>query len=249
MQLLTRFGDTRRARRRQAYLGTVRLAATGLLVLAGALASYYVGRSQSRIEIARLRADLGALQELNRLLTERAANAEQRAEAEVAEVAKTARLRQDYAANVPRGDIRELLGLVEGRLRDGVPAERLSFLLREARVERRCDPQTETKRLPVHTSAATVPPSTIAFAKDRISVSAEGAPTRKPDGRTESAFDPAQPVALRFLKIGRDVAKVEGRLPVSHALVLGDQEYLFITKPSEKAAGQVEVVAQVCAYP
>jgi hypothetical protein len=246
MQLLMSFGDTRRARRRQAYLGTVRLVATGLLVLAGAVASYYVGRSQSRVEIARLRADLSALQELNRLLTERAANAEQRAEAEIT---KTARLRQDYAANVPRGDVREMLALVEAKLRDGVPAERLAFLLREARVERRCEPATETKRLPVHTAAATVPPSTIAFAKDRISISAEGTPTRKPGGGTESAFDPTQPVALRFLKIGRDVAKVEGRLPVSHALVLGDQEYLFLAKPSDKAAGQVEVVAQVCAYP
>ena len=246
MQLLMSFGDTRRARRRQAYLGTVRLVVTGLLVLVGAVASYYVGRSQSRVEIARLRADLSALQELNRLLTERAANAEQRAEAEIT---KTARLRQDYAANVPRGDVREMLALVEAKLRDGVPAERLAFLLREARVERRCDPQTETKRLSVHTAAATVPPSTIAFAKDRISISAEGAPTRKLGGNTESAFDPAQPVALRFLKIGRDVAKVEGRLPISYALVLGDQEYLFLAKPSDKVAGQVEVVAQVCAYP
>ena len=246
MPLLTSFGDTRRTRRRQAYLGTIRLVATGLVVLAGALASYYVGRSQSRVEIGRLRADLAALQELNRLLAERAASAEQRAEAEIT---KTARLRQDYASNVPRGDVRELLGLIEARLRDGLPPERLAFLLREARVERRCDPQTESKRLPVHTAAATVPPSTIAFAKDRISISAEGVPTRKPDGSTESAFDPTLPVALRFLKIGRDVAKVEGRLPVSHSLVLGDQEYLFLAKPSEKAAGQVEVVAQVCAYP
>lgn len=245
MHLLTTFGETRRSRRRQTWLGTARLAAILLVLGAGALASYEVGSSQRRIEVARLEADLAGLQELNRLLTERAAAAEQRAEAAIM---KSARLQQAYNAEVPRGEARALIDLLEKRLRDGLPPERIAFLLREARIERACEQQTDSKRLPVHTSAAVVPPVSVTFAKDKIIVTAEGAPSRNPDGTTTAAFDPAQPVLLRFLRIGRDVAKVEGRLPLAHAMVLGDKEYLFAIKAAPQA-GQIEVAAQACAYP
>ncbi len=245
MRLLMTFGDTRRSRRRQTWLGTARLVALAALIGGGALASYEIGSSQRRIEVARLEADLAALQELNRLLTERAATAEQRAEAAIM---KSARLQQAYNAEVPRGEARALIDLLEKRLREGLPPDRVAFLLREARVERACDQPTESKRLPVHTSAAIVPPVSVTFAKDKIIVTAEGTPLRKPDGTTDAAFDPAQPVLLRFLRIGRDVAKVEGRLPLAHAMVFGDREYLFAIKAADRA-GQIEVVAQPCAYP
>jgi hypothetical protein len=245
MQLLTTFGATRRSRRRQTWVGTARLVVLGLLVAGGAFASYEIGSSQRRIEVARLEADLEALQELNRLLTERAASAEQRAEAAIM---RSARLQQAYNAEVPRGEARALIDLLEKRLRDGLPPDRVAFLLREARFERACDQQTDSKRLPVHTSAAVVPPVSVTFAKDKIIVTAEGTPLRNPDGTTANAFDPAQPVLLRFLRIGRDVAKVEGRLPLAHAMVLGDKEYLFAIKAAVQP-GQIEVMAQPCAYP
>lgn len=245
MQLLTTFGDTRRSRRRQAHLSAARLAALALLVAGGAVASYQIGHSQSRIEVARLSADLAALQELNRLLSERAATAEQKAEAAIT---RAARVQQAYNAEVPRGEMRDLIELLERRLQDGVPADRLEFVLREAQVARQCDPQTEGKRLPVHTSAATIPPASVTFAKDKITITAEGVPLRKPDGTADAAFDPVGKVTLRFLRIGRDVAKVEGRLPLAHALVHGDREYLFAAKPADKP-GQIEIVAQACAYP
>jgi hypothetical protein len=244
-QLLTTFGGTRRSRRRQAWWGTARVAALGLLVATGAMASYQVGRAQSRAEAVRLEADLAALQELNRLLSERSAAAEQRAEAAVL---KTARLQQAYDINVPRGEMRALIELLDQRLRDGVPAERLAFLLREARVQRACEDATESKRLVVHTAAAVVPPASAGFGKDKVTVTAEGAPLRNPDGTTEAAFDPSRPVTLRFLRIGRDVVKVEGALPLGHALVVGDKEYLFAVKAADRP-GQIDLVAQACAYP
>jgi hypothetical protein len=244
-QLLTTFGETRRSRRRQAWWGAGRVAGLALLVVGGALASYQIGRAQSRVEVSRLEADLAALQELNRLLSERSASAEQRAEAAVI---KTARLQQSYDTDVPRGDLRALTELLAQRLRDGVPGERIAFLLREAQVQRKCEDATDAKRLVVHTSAAVVPPASAAFGKDKIIVTAEGAPIRRPDGTTDAAFDASRPVTLRFLRIGRDVAKVEGALPLSHALVLGDKEYLFAAKAADKP-GQVELVAQACAYP
>lgn len=253
MRSPTTLGETRRGRRRQARWGALRLAVGAVLAAAVGLAGYHVGRSQGRVEGARLAADLAGLQELNRLLSERAAAAEQGAEAAVA---RSARLRQAFEASLPRADIRPLVELLEARLRAGVPAERLAFVLREARQERRCDPGIETRRLPVHTSAATIPPSVAAFARDRITVSAEGSPVRRPPDAGPApapvatpGFDPAQPVSLRFLKIGREVTRAEGRLPLSHAVVLDDREFLFTVRPADKAPGQVEVVAQACAYP
>lgn len=243
-QLLTTFGETRRSRRRQALLGTARLVAVALAIAGGALASYQIGRSQSGIERARFESDLSALQELNRLLSERAASAEQRAEAAITRAAK---LQRSYDADVPQGQTRELLDLLQQRLKDGMPAARLEFLLREARVERKCDPPSETKRLLVHTSVTPTPAATAGFAKNQITVSVEGAPQRKPDGRTDPIFDPQQPVTLHLLRIGRDVAKAEGRLPLSHSLVLGDREFRFTVKAADK--GQAELIAQVCDFP
>ena len=243
-QLLTTFGETRRSRRRQALLGTARLVAVALAIAGGALASYQIGRSQSGIERARFELDLSALQELNRLLSERAASAEQRAEAAITRAAK---LQRSYDADVPQGQTRELLDLLQQRLKDGMPAARLEFLLREARVERKCDPPSETKRLLVHTSVTPTPAATAGFAKNQITVSVEGAPQRKPDGRTDPIFDPQQPVTLHLLRIGRDVAKAEGRLPLSHSLVLGDREFRFTVKAADK--GQAELIAQVCDFP
>jgi hypothetical protein len=244
-QLLTTFGETRRSRRRQALLGTARLVGVALAIGGGALASYQIGRSQSRIEVARFDSDLSALQELNRLLSERAASAEQRAEASIT---KAARLQRAYDADVPQGQTKELLDLLQQRLKDGVPASRLEFLLREARVERKCDPPSENKRLLVHTSVTPTPAATAAFAKNQITVTVEGAPQRKPDGRTDPVFDPQQPVTLHLLRIGRDVGKTEGRLPLSHSLVLGDREFRITAKAVDKQ-GQVELIAQVCDFP
>ena len=245
-QLLTTFGETRRSRRRQALLGTARLVGIALAIGGGALASYQIGRSQSRIEVARFESDLSALQELNRLLSERAASAEQRAEAAIT---RAARLQRSYDTDVPQGPTRDLLDLLQQRLKDGVPAARLEFLLREARVERKCDPPSETKRLLVHTSVTPTTAATAGFAKNQITVTVEGTPQRKPDGRTDPVFDPQQPVTLHFLRIGRDVAKAEGRLPLSHSLVLGDREFRFTAKAVDKPAGQVELIAQVCDFP
>ena len=243
-QLLTTFGETRRSRRRQAMLGTARLVGLALAIAGGAFASYQIGRSQSRIEAGRFESDLSALQELNRLLSERAASAEQQAEAAIT---RAARLQRSYDTDVPQGQTKELLDLLEQRLKDGVPATRLEFLLREARVERKCDPPTETKRLLVHTSVTPTPAATAGFAKNQITVTVEGAPQRKPDGRTDPIFDPQQPVTLHLLRIGRDVAKAEGRLPLSHSLVLGDREFRFTVKAADK--GQAELISQVCDFP
>jgi hypothetical protein len=246
MELLSTFAGTRRSRRRQAVWSMVRWSLLAACLLGGALASYRVGVSQSRTEIARLGGDIDRLQELNRLMSERAARAEQQAEAAIT---RHAQLQQVYRSEVPRGELRELVDLIAERLRSGVPASRLRFLLREATVERKCDKEVETRRVPVHTPVSTGLVGTVGVANDRITISGEGAAARNADGASEAWFDPAQPVTLRFLKIDGDVSTIEGKLPLTHALVLQQTEYLFSIKASEKQQGQIDITTQRCAFP
>jgi hypothetical protein len=212
------FGGTRRNRRRRAAGVAARWTMLAAALLGGALASYRVGVSQGRVELERLQADLAAMREVNRAANERAAQAEQQAEAAVA---RHARLQQAYRSQLPTGELRELVSLVSERLDAGVPASRLGFVLRAATVERRCDQGLDAKRVVVHTPASAGAIGAVTFAGDRITVTGEGAAARAADGTPESRFDPAQPVALRFLEIDGDVGTARGVLPLAHAVVLG----------------------------
>ena len=252
MPLLSTYGDTRRSKRRHAALGLIGWAVLAGLVVMGLAVSYRLGLSQGRTEIARLEGDLATMHELNRVMSERAAHAEQGAEAAIT---RRAQLEQAYRAEVPAGQLRELVDLAQARLKDGVPFDRLAFLLRAARIERRCEKDLERRRVPVHTAASTSPLGSTGFLDGRITVTAEGMAAPRPEGGGGGAsagepFDPARPVALRFLRIDGEVAAVEGRLPLTHAVVLGGQELMFAIAATDQAPpGQVEVTMQRCAYP
>ena len=240
------FGGTRRNRRRRTAWAAARWTLLAASLLGGALASYRVGISQGRVEVERLKGDLAAMREVNRATGERAAHAEQQAEAAIA---RHARLQQAYRDRPPSGELRELVDLVGERLRAGVPASRVGFVLRGTTVERRCDQELDTKRVVVHTPANSGAIGAVTFADDRITVTGEGAAARAADGAPESRFDPAQPVALRFLEIDGDVGTARGVLPLTHAVVLGSEEFQFSVRPSEKQPGSLEVTALRCDFP
>src|SRR5687768_9154276 len=121
MQKISSVPRTRRARRRQAAGGTLLWVGLGTLAAVAALASYRVGLSQGTVEIARLKADLVAQHELNRLAGERAAAAEQQAEAAIA---RHAQLLVRQRSEAPGPELRRLSELAAERLRAGVPASR-----------------------------------------------------------------------------------------------------------------------------
>lgn len=246
MALLSTYGDTRRSRRRQAYFGVAKWLVVALVLIGGIGASYQVGLSQSRTEIARLEADIATMHELNRLMNERVAKAAQQAEAAITRHAK---LQQVYRDEVPRGELRQLLDLVEAKLAAGVPMDRLAFVVREARVERQCEPAVETRRVLVHTPSNTALVNSVGFFDNRITVTSDGMAARTPEGLSENLFDPSKPVSLRFLRIDGDVTTIDGRLPLTHSLVLNNQEFLFTVMASDKQAGHIEITMQRCAFP
>lgn len=245
MQAFSRFNDTRRSRRRRSLWR-----ATGLTILLGSLAAagfagHRIGVSQARTETDRLEHDVADLRERNRVLSARAARAEQQAEAATARYAE---LQRTFETERPQGELRDLLDLAIQRLQAGVPASRLAFVLREARVERRCGRELEARPLAVHTPMTTNPLASADFAGGRILVSAQGAPTRDPEGKAQTDYDPGQPVTLRFLKIDGEVATAVGPLPLAHALVLGGEEFQFMARPGERP-GEITITSQRCASP
>ncbi|MGF1563423.1 MAG: hypothetical protein ACFB3T_14740 [Geminicoccaceae bacterium] len=245
MQVYSTFGEQRRRRRREFWWRSLRLALFIGVIAAAASYAYQVGVAQNTTEVERLRGDIESLLASNQELQERAGAAMQ--------LARQAKQRADelaerYAAEVPRGDLRLLLDLIEGKLSEGVPAERIGFVVSAVTRERECDPNTETKRFLVRTPVGTGPVSAVSFADDRITVTGIGEPARNEEGEREAWFDSSKEVSLRFLKLDGEMLTAEGRLPLAHAMVLDGREYRFLAK-SAPEQGFVEITGQSCAYP
>jgi hypothetical protein len=237
---------SRRARRRRVGWGLLFWTAAASLLTTATLASYRIGRSQGEVEIARLTADLAAQREHNRQTIQRLAEVEQQAEAAVARHAQLVRTQRDQA---PSPELRRLTDLTAERLRAGVPAARLEFVLAQASVEPVCEREIETRRVVVHTPASTGAIASAAFFENRVIVTSEGVGVRTADGALGQTFDPFQPVTLRFLEIGGEVATASGSLPLAHALAVEDQELRFSIRASERNSAELEISAQRCRLP
>jgi hypothetical protein len=245
MAILSARGPSRGRRRRRA-LGWVLLlsGATLALLFLVATSAYQLAASRFGTEAGRLRRDMAALLEQNRLLSERVAVAEQRG---AMAVARAAQIERDRQAGLPQGDAARLLRAVEGRLAEGVPAQRLAFVLANAAPQPPCEEKIETRRIQPRTPASTSAAVTATFAENKVTASAHAASART--GQAESGFDPVQPVELRFTTIGGSIETARGVLPLGHAFVLGQKELRFIAKAADRAPGAIELSLQTCAYP
>lgn len=246
MQMLPTFGVTRRGRRRLAAWRLLTLTALGTALVAGMLASYRVGLSQGRTEALRLEADLKAAHEFSRAMSERVAAAEQQAEAAITRAAQLQQLQRNQA---PSPELQRLMSVATAQLGAGLAAERLEFVLRQAAPDRACAKEVDSRRMVVHTPLSTGSIASAGFADNRIVVTGEGAVARAPDGTAAARYDPAQPVTLRFLRNDGDVATATGRLPLAHAVVLGNTEYRFSIQASQQQPEAVELSAQRCPFP
>lgn len=246
MTFLSTYEGTRRNRRRRAWRRGVWWLALVALVAAVGSAAYRLGTSQGRTEAARLEQDLASLREAGRLMAERTARAEQQAEAATA---RAAQLQRQLETELPRGVLKELGDRLAERLRQGVPPERLAFLLDQAAIVRPCARDPERQRLTVHTTQATVPAGSAAFAEGRILVSAEGAASAAPTMTGDPpGFDAARPIVVRFLAIDGDVGTVRGVLPLTYALAQGKEEFQFAIRASDRP-DQIDITSQRCPLP
>ena len=152
-----------------------------------------------------------------------------------------------FEAGVLTGQRLAFLDLLNARMAQGVTVERLTSLIRSARTGRRCDENPVTKRFlvqnPLHSGAN----SSVSFAKNRVTVTANGASFVNASGSPEAWYDPAKPVTARFTLLGGETFTTEGLLPLHHAVVAGAHEYQFTLVSGDR--GFVTVTADRCAYP
>ena len=220
-----------------------------VLVLVGVavagFVAYETGRAQNEAELDRLGAEVADLEQqvIDARETALAARERERSARERAHA-----IAERYQRDVPTGERRDLLMLIDRRLEEGLTPDRLAFVLAEVQPREACAEEVETKRFLLTTPVAVSRESTVTFGEGRITVTGQGTPARNDEGRPEAWFDPAQPVSIRFLKLDGAVSLAEGLLPLAHRLVDGEREWRFQVRPHDER-GFVEVTAQTCAFP
>ncbi len=215
----------------------------GLLLAAG-LFAYETGsiaaqHPVTRLEkrVAALNQNLEALQQQNAELTANAQAAQQR----------EAEWQARYQQEVPNGQSKELFELVRDRLASGVEARRLAFVIEATGNLDSCDPKSKTKRFFVQTPIYQGANDAVSFARDTITVTAEGPNAVNAMGNAEGWFDPAKPIKVRFTQLGGRVSEASGPLPLHHAIVAGGSEYRFTVLPGPR--GFVKITGKRCNFP
>lgn len=193
-----------------------------------------------------MQADLTRSQEFSRRLGEQMAMVEQQAEAAIA---RYAQLQQMQHSQAPSAEVRQLGELAAERLRTGVPASRLAFLLTQAKPEQVCAKDIETRRVLVHAAGGTGRVDSVGFAGNRILVTGERRTVPAAAAAVQPGDDSAPSIALRFLAIDGEVSTAAGSLPITHAVVLSDTEFRFTVKPSEQQPEAIDISVQRCDFP
>lgn len=233
--------SVRRQKRRRRWKVVLSLA----FIVTVALVSFQFGRSLSdralrnaHDEIETLRQDLSALKQANVGLK----SAAEQARLQIAE------LKKRYRADVPRGERRKLLALVDEQIAEGAELARLRFLIGAASREEDCQGNPTTKRFIVRTPIYDGPHTVVTFADDALTVTASGESARNANGEVQNWFDPAKPITLRIARLGEEPETVSGTLPLQHALVHDGDEYRMNAVPGEQR-GFVNVTVDRCRFP
>ena len=243
MMSLSSFSDTRRRRRRAVYWRLFKTVLAVAVLLAVGGYSYQVGVSASQLRRTQLEADLVRFQDDNLALRDRLALSTQRAEQTESALQD---LRERYAAEVPAGELAELLAAVAAQRAAGVEVERLAFLIGAAGRPAGCDGAPETKRFVPRTAVSTGPVSFVRF-DDRVTITGSGESALSPGGLPEAWFDPALPLRLDFRTLDGATATLEGVVPLAHQMVIGAREYRFSVVAGPRSF--VEISAQSCTLP
>ena len=242
MNLGLREGRSRR--RRQMRLRLLKWVAVLAAIVGAGVYAYEIGSRLAEREVARLEQQtvdfdtrIQQLEQDNLQLAEAARGAKAKVEA----------WQQRYRQEIPTGELKALYELTRERLADGVDSARLAFILQQASQQGDCAETIETKRFYVKTPFYNGGNDTVAFANSAIVVTAQGSASIDGTGNQQVRYDPAQPVVVRFARLGGDASKASGLLPLHHAMVIGDKEFRFSVVAGEP--GMVNVTAGRCPFP
>lgn len=235
--------DSERRYRRKVWVGFGKFGLFAMLVLGVGLFAYQMGIEQLKGRDVTLREEIATLSRQKAEL-ELLAGQKQRA-AQTAE-ARTAELEQRLQREVPTGELARLGQLVAERLKSGMDANRLAFVIQQVQVQRNCQP-AESKRFTLATPLLKGGNRTVSFANGTVTLTGEGQSARDKDGNPESWFDPNQPVTIKITAMGGKTATATGVLPLHQSLVIDSTEYRFTITSGQRSFA--EVTADRCAFP
>ena len=236
--------DYRRNRRRQRWTAFLKvLLALGLIGAAGAYA-YATGLRLAERRVDSLRAEIVTV-------TSRAQDAERQAQLAWADIAaerqRAQECEQRYQREVPTGDNRELITLVQGKVQAGVDRERIRQVLATMTPARACEAQPKVKRLIVRTPSQAGTSASLPFAVGNLLVSVTGQAARDAKGNPEAWFDSKQPVSARLAVAGAPPLDVNGTLPLTATYLAAASEFKVTIAGAAK--GAVQVTAERCRFP
>ncbi len=195
-----------RSRRRRQFLGRASLWLLAIGVLGGlGYSAYQTGTMLAESRVGELERNLVSLTaQLETANQEKARGLVGLAEARQA----SQTLQTRYDADVPKGDLADLLAAVRGRLAQNVPAARLAQVVQDATATRSCDTRTTRKRFAIVPAGR--PSEEVSLLDGLIQVSASA-----PPGATENAKGAtvliarawvAEPLKLTGLPARQDIA-------------------------------------------
>lgn len=216
----------------------------GGLVALGA-AAYQSGAELVRVEVAGLREEIrrqsATIASLNARINELDG-------ARQAALAREAETNTRYQREVPSGPGADLYKLLQTRIAEGLSAERIAFVIRNATAGDKCDNQPTTRRFQLRTPANRAASPSVGFDNSTVLVTGEGESATNDQGAPFAWFDPAKPVKMSFTLLGGQRSDVEGKLPLFHSVVRGNSELRFAVTEAD-LRGFVTVTADRCAYP
>ncbi len=238
------FREQRRRRQRRFWFAVMRWGVAFAAILIAGYYAYTTGARLARADVTSLQVRIDELTATvdtlkRQTIKQQAAVDAQRLEAE--------EWQRRYQRDVPTGAVKKVVDLVLTRRAEGIPLERLQYVVGAVSAERDCDDDVTTKRFLVRTPLTRGANAAARFVNGTITIQAAGTSARTDDGRPEAWYDPAIDITLSARHLSGEEVATTGSLPLQHALVIGDREHRF--SAFEGNRGYVEVTHQSCSFP
>lgn len=228
--------------RRRHIESTFRTVVIVAMVIGMAIVAFHYGQEKAERDVATLKSQLLDLNKQIAVKDETITELQAQTQTAIAEYSQ---MQQDFEQATPQGDIVPLMDLIQKQLDKGMKAERLAFIIRSAQPPRNCT-NPETKRFVVSTPLYQGPDSSVGFANNVITITANGDSGKNDQGQPEAWFDTGKPVTVSLTELGGETKTETGLLPLHHTMVSGHREYRFTF--SEGPQSFMIVTADSCDY-
>lgn len=236
--------ETRNTRRRRFWGGVFRWMTALAFIVGTGVYAYEYGAELAGQDMADYRSQMEAMSRTSDDLRQK--SAQQRLTIEE-ERARLLDLQERYDRDIPLGDNKDIINYVARKLESGVDPERLKLIIATTEKTPACDKVPLTKSFSARTALSEGANGFVRFAKNAITITAEGQPILTPEGKPEVWFEPAEPVKIIITHIGGEKAEVSGKLPLHHSMIVGDRKYRFTMIAGDK--GFVDVTMDSCRHP